>query len=646
MAIAFRAAGTAKQVSSGNLSSVGLPAGTATGDLLIALVGANDNVALAFPDTTPIFKSAGLKSVGTTGAVTVAAPGSIATGDLEILISATISGQTVSVTTDGGSAWTSLGSSTCTSGEDLFVWYRVRQAGDGSPIVTPSGDHSISVRICYTAGSYDPTTPISNWTTSFENTSDTSFSWAPGFSTSVDNSLAVVISTSGVDSNTAQVPVCTNASLSNLASRTNSETTSGLGGGFGYTEGKLATHGAVGTFATTYASASPKAYAAFSINADPLATSWTKIVETNNGASQRMTVAWKIADSAPSAPTITHTGGGPATAQIYGFSGTDTTTPIATTGTVGTGSGSGVPFTITATGFTPAGSGSEIVFLASTVQTAATGGTSGNNYGSWAATDPSSFTEMGDNLNQLGATEVSIGAGYGASGGGATGSGTVVVSLVDSGAHVWEGVLLEIAAPTGGGSTKSITPDAISSTSAVTASATALRAVLPGSVSASSAVTANVAKIGAIKGTINATSAVTGAVAKRAAISPASIASSSAVTASLVVVRAITPASVSSTSNVTATLSRLGTASIVPASINATSAVSSSLVAKRAILPASINSTSTVSASVIKLAQIRASINATSDMAAAVTLSGASTGISNLTSVDPNLSQHVFIGAR
>jgi hypothetical protein len=33
-------------------------------------------------------------------------------------------------------------------------------------------------------------------------------------------------------------------------------------------------------------------------------------------------------------------------------------------------------------------------------------------------------------------------------------------------------------------------------------------------------------------------------------------------------------------------------------------------------------------------------------MAAAVTLSGASTGISNLTSVDPNLSQHVFIGAR
>ena len=56
MAIALRAAGTAKQVASGDLAAVS-PASTASGDLLIALVSANDNVSLTFPDTTPVFRA-------------------------------------------------------------------------------------------------------------------------------------------------------------------------------------------------------------------------------------------------------------------------------------------------------------------------------------------------------------------------------------------------------------------------------------------------------------------------------------------------------------------------------------------------------------------------------------------------------------
>src|SRR4029453_14508305 len=62
-----------------------------------------------------------------------------------------------------------------------------------------------------------------------------------------------------------QVPIMGNSSLTSRALRVNYETSSGGGGGFGATEGTRFTAGGVGTFACTYAKASPKAYISFAI---------------------------------------------------------------------------------------------------------------------------------------------------------------------------------------------------------------------------------------------------------------------------------------------------------------------------------------------------------------------------------------------
>src|SRR6478752_4165110 len=116
MAPSLRGSGAAVKVASGNLS-VPVYASTASGDVMFCEVVSGDNVALGFPNGAPEFRAAGAKSVGTTLAVTVSAPAGVATGDLEILIASTIAGGSVSITTDGGGAWTSLGSQDVTAGE-------------------------------------------------------------------------------------------------------------------------------------------------------------------------------------------------------------------------------------------------------------------------------------------------------------------------------------------------------------------------------------------------------------------------------------------------------------------------------------------------------------------------------------------------
>lgn len=218
-------------------------------------------------ETLPVFRAAGTKSVGTTGAVTVTAPAGVASGDLEILVSGTDVAQTLSITGNGGSAWTPVNGTpvAAVAGTKLYVWYRIRQAGDSDPQVMPSGNFSISTRLAYQTGTFDTTTPVGTEARGTEGGADTSFSFTPGTSTSVNNCLVLVISTSGADQNAGQVPVCTNANLTNLNSRANDNTNSGGGGGYGLTEGALATAGNVGTFACTYALGSGKAYLSFAI---------------------------------------------------------------------------------------------------------------------------------------------------------------------------------------------------------------------------------------------------------------------------------------------------------------------------------------------------------------------------------------------
>lgn len=229
-----------------------------------------------------VFRAAGAKSEGTTGTVTVAAPTGVATGDLEILMTESAGSDTVSITNNGGGAWTALTGSPVTPAlTTLNVWWRIRAGGDGDPVVQAASNHVCAGRICYQAGTFDATTPIEIPATGSEAVSDTSYSFAPGTSTSGADRLVLSVSTCSASSATGQVPVCTNANLTSLNSRINISTTSGNGGGFGVTEGTLAAAGAVGTFACTYANAGNKAYASFAIA--PLGA---QVVPLNTSAGQ------------------------------------------------------------------------------------------------------------------------------------------------------------------------------------------------------------------------------------------------------------------------------------------------------------------------------------------------------------------------
>ena len=221
----------------------------------------------------PTFRAAGAKVVGTTSALSVSAPAGVATGDLEILVVGTIAGGSVTITANGGSAWTALTGSPIdvTAGEKLYVWWRIRQAGDSDPSVNAGSDHFIAARMAVTAGTFSSSSPIELAQAASETTSDTSFSFATTGSTSGVDRLCFCICTSGADSNTQQVPVMTNAALTSLTTRlANHQTNTGGGGGFGCTTGIRAAAGALGTFACTLAGVSPKSYLAFAVKPGPL----------------------------------------------------------------------------------------------------------------------------------------------------------------------------------------------------------------------------------------------------------------------------------------------------------------------------------------------------------------------------------------
>lgn len=218
--------------------------------------------------TQPVIRAVGVAASGGASAQAIAAPAGLANGDLEIMVAGTIAGGSISITTAGGGAWTAMTGSPIdvTGGEKLYVWWRIFNSGtDSNPSITPGSDHVIGQRLAYAQGTFDSTTPFENVVTGTEATSDTSFSFAPGGSTTQGSRLVACVASTGVDSASAQVPVMTNAALGSLTSRMNSNTLSGGGGGFGYTDGTLNSPGSVGTFACTYANASPKAYISFAI---------------------------------------------------------------------------------------------------------------------------------------------------------------------------------------------------------------------------------------------------------------------------------------------------------------------------------------------------------------------------------------------
>jgi hypothetical protein len=215
----------------------------------------------------PVFRGAGTKVATAATAAAVTNPTGIATGDLDVMIAATATGVAITITNNGGGAWTPMTGTPLdvAGGRRLTMWWRIFGAADTTPTLDAASDMQCTGRIAYQAGTFDTSDPFEVETTGTETTSDTSFSFTPSVSTTGADRLALVVSTIVRVSNTASVPVCTNAALSALASRQNFCTNQGTGGGYGITEGAKAAAGDIGTFACTYLAASPKSYLAFAI---------------------------------------------------------------------------------------------------------------------------------------------------------------------------------------------------------------------------------------------------------------------------------------------------------------------------------------------------------------------------------------------
>ena len=237
---------------------------------------------MAITRRTPSAKAAG------TGAVTPALPTGMSANDVVFLVASTIAGGTCTISANGSvGTWNVVTGSpiNVASGEKLYVWWGVWTSGSTGPTVTPGSDHCCAATQAF--GGVDTTSPIGVNAIGTETSSDTSFSFATGITTTHDNSRCCCVATNGADSDTGQVPVMTNANLTGLTLEFNYETAQGGGGGFGFTSGARASAGAMGTFACTMGTASTKAYIAWELTPvaqeatpSPVAATWSVTTPT------------------------------------------------------------------------------------------------------------------------------------------------------------------------------------------------------------------------------------------------------------------------------------------------------------------------------------------------------------------------------
>jgi len=214
----------------------------------------------------PVSRTPGAKVAGT-GAVTPALPANIAVNDIAILCATTIAGGSISITVNGSiGTWTAVTGSPIdvTGGDKLYIWWGRYTSGSTGPTLTPGSDH-ICAGINAYGGCETLNSPIHISNTGTEATSDTTLSFTTGISTSVNDCMIILVSSTGNDGNTAQHSAQVNTNLSSIAEKMDYCTNSGGGGGFEQVQGGLSTAGAIGTWTATLATASPKAYICFAL---------------------------------------------------------------------------------------------------------------------------------------------------------------------------------------------------------------------------------------------------------------------------------------------------------------------------------------------------------------------------------------------
>jgi hypothetical protein len=238
-------------------SSATMSANTTNCGILLALKPASTMIQ---------FISTGAATNGTTGSISPALPAGLVPNDVCVLVASTIAGGSITKNSDGSIAWSAVSGSPIdvTSGEKLYVWWGRYETGSTAPTLTPASDHSIGQIFAYRG--VDTNSAIDVQATGTQTSTSTTFSFATGLTTGTNNDKVIVVCSSGYDTATAQFTnAWTNANLTDISDKTiiDSQTSSGGGGGFGVSDGNLATAGAVGTWATTLVTTSTQAYICF-----------------------------------------------------------------------------------------------------------------------------------------------------------------------------------------------------------------------------------------------------------------------------------------------------------------------------------------------------------------------------------------------
>ena len=204
----------------------------------------------------PTYKTAGTEVNGI-GAITVAWP-THQSGDVALLVVESAN-QTISLSTPAGfaevAAQQGTGTAAGTAATRLAVyWKRATTSAETSPVVADSGDHQIA-RIITFSGTIASGNPWDVTAGDVAASASTSVS-IPAATTTVANTLVVAIAANATDTTTAQNSGWTNANLTSLTERIDSNTTTGNGGGFGVATGIKAAAGDYGAMTATLATSS------------------------------------------------------------------------------------------------------------------------------------------------------------------------------------------------------------------------------------------------------------------------------------------------------------------------------------------------------------------------------------------------------
>lgn len=182
----------------------------------------------------------------------------------------------------------------------LTVFWRRCNGDEAGVDVLGPGDHVVVNatlwRGCVTEGE-----PWDILVTGVDNTSNTTLS-ATGGTTTVADTLVVVFSTLGTDTDTSQFSGWTNADLGSVTERADNFSSQGSGGGIGIASGTKTAAGTFGAMTATLANAAKKTFSTFALkptdSAPPAAPFVTKQLDQFGGTGSA-TPAWSVKDVLP-----------------------------------------------------------------------------------------------------------------------------------------------------------------------------------------------------------------------------------------------------------------------------------------------------------------------------------------------------------